>query len=176
MTPTLHAGQPVLTVGAPIGQGQAVMVMLHGRGASPHDVLNLVPACRATGFTYLAPTAANNTWYPYRFIADFASNEPWLSSALAVVADPGSQVGKLGIPRDRIMLLGFSQGACLAGEFAVRNANRYGGVVMLSGGLIGPPGTKWEYPGSLAGTPAFLGCSDVDPHIPVARVEESAQV
>jgi predicted esterase len=125
---------------------------------------------------YLAPQAAGNTWYPYSFLAPLEHNEPGLSSGLAVLADRLAQLGDAGIPPERTLILGFSQGACLAVEFAARHARRYGGVIGLSGGLIGPDGTPRDYAGSLDGTPVFLGCSDIDPHIPLARVEHSADV
>ena len=160
--------------GAPLDPSRAVMIMAHGRGASPEDILGLAGALRHPEFTYLAPTAANNTWYPYSFLTEIAKNEPWLSSALDVLGSLVDDVAARGVPRERIVLLGFSQGACLSGELAVRRPGRYGGVVMLSGGLIGPPGTTWNHSGSFDGTPVFLGCSDVDPHIPAARVDESA--
>ncbi|HEU4570512.1 MAG TPA: dienelactone hydrolase family protein, partial [Gemmatimonadales bacterium] len=114
--------------------------------------------------------------YPHSFLVPVAQNQPWLDSALAVLERVTAQLADAGIPRERQVLLGFSQGACLALEFAARNAVRWGGVVGLSGGLIGPEGTPRAYGGDLAGTPVFLGCSDVDPHIPVARVHETAQV
>jgi predicted esterase len=126
--------------------------------------------------TYLAPAAADGSWYPYSFLTDMTRNEPGLSSALGVLARLIQDLVGRGVPTARIVLGGFSQGACLASEFAVRHARRYGGVLAFSGGLIGPPGTAWDYPGGFAGTPVFLGCSDVDAHIPKARVDESAEV
>ncbi len=150
--------------------------MVHGRNAGPHDILTLVPALDRPDFTYLAPAAANRTWYPFSFLTETAKNEPDLSSALAAVHALVDDTIARGIPQDRIVLLGFSQGACLAAESAVRHAARYGGILVFSGGLIGPPGTQWRYPGSFAGTPVFLGCSDQDSHIPKFRVEESAAV
>src|SRR2546425_7020716 len=152
------------------------MVMVHGRGASAESILDLAVELHQPGFAYLAPQAAGDTWYPYSFLAPLARNEPGLSSGLAAIANVLAQVAQAGIPLERTMLLGFSQGACLALEFVARNARRYGGVAGLSGGLIGPDGTPRDYPGSLAGTPVFLGCSDVDMHIPKARVEESAEI
>jgi predicted esterase len=166
----------VLTAGRPIEQGEGVMIMAHGRGASPEDILGLAGALSRPDFAYLAPTAASHTWYPHTFLAETAKNEPWLSSALEVIGQLVDGVVARGVGQDQIVLLGFSQGACLSGELAVRRAGRYGGVVMLSGGLIGPPGTTWPREGSFAGTPVFLGCSDIDPHIPAARVGESATV
>lgn len=162
--------------GAPVGQGRGVMMLVHGRNASPANILGLAPELGHPDFTYLAPAAASGTWYPYSFLADRASNEPFLSSALGVLDALVADVVGRGIPTSRIILLGFSQGACLTGEFAVRHAGRYGGVIMYSGGLIGPPGTTWESGGNFENTPVFLGCSDIDPHIPKARVDESAAV
>jgi predicted esterase len=160
----------------PLEQARAAMLCIHGRGASAADILALAAELNRPGFAFLAPQAAGNTWYPNRFLAPLERNEPWLSSALAVVAATLDRVGAAGIPPERAVLLGFSQGACLALEFAARNARHYGGVVGLSGGLIGPDGTQWDYPGSLAGTPVFLGCSDADFHVPKERVQESAGV
>lgn len=170
----IHQGGPVGTAGAPVKEASAAMVMLHGRGADADSILSLVGLLDTPGIAYLAPEAAGGTWYPNRFMTPIESNEPWLSSALATVGEVIASVERAGIPSERIVLLGFSQGACLALEYAARNARRWGGVVGLSGGLIGPEGTRWDYPGSLGGTPVFLGCSDVDGHIPAARVRESA--
>ena len=150
--------------------------MVHGRGARAEDILSLASEFDQPGFAYLAPQAAGNTWYPNRFLAPLEENEPWLSSALGFVRNVLDEIINAGIPHERIIVFGFSQGACLTLEFAARNARRYGGVVGLSGALIGPDDTPRDYPGSLAGTPIFLGCSDVDFHVPRERVEESAQV
>jgi predicted esterase len=171
-----HQGQPVRMAGEPLASAQAAMIMVHGRGASAEDILMLASDLQQPGFAYLAPQAAGNAWYPNSFLAPIASNEPGLSSGLAVIASLIDQANKAGIPSERIVILGFSQGACLSLEFVARNARRYGGMIALSGGLIGPDGTPRDYAGSLAGTPIFLGCSDVDPHIPKARVLQSAEV
>lgn len=171
-----HGHQPVLTDGAPFGDGEAVMIMVHGRNAGPRNILDLVPHLAHPTFTYLAPAASGNTWYPYSFMTDTVKNEPGLSSALRVLDDLVARVVARGIGKDRIALLGFSQGACLTGEYAVRHAGRFGGILLFSGGLIGPPGTTWNHDGAFDGTPVFLGCSDVDPHIPKERVEESTAV
>jgi len=176
MTADPHAGQPVVAAGLPLGEAPAAVIMVHGRGATPENILELVPMLGHPNLTYLAPSAASRTWYPNSFMAPIASNEPGLSSALDVLASLVTRIEAAGIPQSRIVLLGFSQGACLSGEFAVRHASRFGGVVMLSGGLIGPPGTRWELDGRFEGTPVFLGCSDVDAHIPESRVRESAGV
>jgi len=171
-----HAGRPVLSLGPPLGTGSGVVIMLHGRGAGAENILELVPVLARPQFTYLAPAAAGNTWYPYSFMSAIERNEPYLSSALGRIDTLLSEITGQGIPKSRVVLLGFSQGACLAGEFACRHAGRYGAVVMWSGALIGPPGTIWNNPGTFDGTPVFLGCSDRDPHIPKDRVDESAAV
>lgn len=171
-----HQEQPVRTAGAPLESAQAAMILLHGRGATAEDILSLADELAVPGFAYLAPQAAGNTWYPNSFLAPITSNEPGISSGLAAIAAILAQVEAAGIPNERIILGGFSQGACLSLEFTARNARRYGGVVGLSGGLIGPDETPRNYKGTFDGTPVFLGCSDVDPHIPKERVEESAAV
>jgi predicted esterase len=152
------------------------MIMVHGRGASAEDILGLAADLEAPSLAYLAPQAAGHTWYPNRFLAPLESNEPWLSSALAVLAGIERQVVEAGIPREALFFLGFSQGACLCLEYAARNPRRYGGIVGLSGGLIGPDDAPRDYAGSLDGTAVYLGCSDVDPHIPKARVLLSERV
>lgn len=171
-----HQGLPVLTAGEPLTGARAAMILVHGRGASAGDILMLAGELAQPGFAYLAPEAANHTWYPNSFLAPLASNEPGLSSGLAVIASLLEQVDRAGISAERTVIAGFSQGACLSLEFVARHARRYGGVIALSGGLIGPDGTPRDYSGSLAGTPVFLGCSDIDPHIPGDRVLLSAEV
>ncbi|MCC7355942.1 MAG: dienelactone hydrolase family protein [Anaerolineae bacterium] len=170
-----HQGQPILTASEPLTGAAGAMVLLHGRGASAADILTLAAEFNRPDFAYLAPQAANGSWWPNRFLAPTASNEPWLSSALAAVGDVLARVTGAGIPLSRVILLGFSQGACLALEYAARNGQRYGGVVGFSGGLVGADGEARYDSGSLAGTPVFLGCSDVDFHIPKARVLHAAE-
>ena len=150
--------------------------MIHGRGASAEDILSLAREFTANDVSYLAPQAAANTWYPYSFLAPTAQNEPGLSSALGVIASIVATLAAQGIPAERVVLMGFSQGACLTSEFAARHARRYAGIAALSGGVIGPPGTARDYAGTFDGTRVFLGCSDIDPHIPVERVRESAEL
>jgi predicted esterase len=171
-----HQNQPVLAAGDKLEDAQAAMLMVHGRGASAQDILSLSMDLDIPGFAYLAPQAAAGTWYPYRFLEPVEVNEPWLSSALSQLEKVTDIIQQAGIPTERMILLGFSQGACLAAEFVARNARRYGGVVALSGGLIGAQVHASQYPANLAGTPVFLGCSDVDPHIPQQRVIETAQI
>jgi len=171
-----HHGQPIRMAGELLNQARAAMLMVHGRGARAEDILSLADQFNQPGFAYLAPQAANNTWYPNRFLAPMAENEPWLSSALAFVGDALSQIIDAGIPKERVILLGFSQGACLTLEFAARNVQRYAGIVGLSGALIGPDDAPRNYVGSLDGTPVLLGCSDADFHVPKERVDQTAEV
>jgi predicted esterase len=171
-----HAGGEVTIAGPPLGEGAGVMILTHGRGAVAKGMIDLARVLDQPRFTYIAPQASGNTWYPFSFLAPMEQNEPGISSGLSVLGLLVTRVVAAGVPADRIMLLGFSQGACLTLEFVARNPRRYGGVAALSGGVIGPPGTPRDYPGSLDGTPVFLGCSDVDAHIPLARVHESGQV
>jgi predicted esterase len=170
-----HRGQPVLVHGPDPAAARLVVVAVHGRGASARDILALAAELEIDDVAFAAPEAAGQTWYPYSFLAPMADNQPHLDSALAlldrVVGDLATQV-----PRERIGLLGFSQGACLSLEYAARHARRYAAVIGLSGGVIGPPGTRRDYAGSMDGTPVFLGCSDVDAHIPLERVHETAAV
>ena len=171
-----HQGQPVLAAGAPLDQASATIVLVHGRGATAESILTLTAEFDQPDFAYLAPQAAGNTWYPYSFLAPMELNEPGITSGMMAIGDVLARITAAGVPLERTILLGFSQGACLALEFVARNARRYGGAVGFSGGLIGPEGTPRAYPGSLDGTPVFLGCSDIDPHIPKERVEHTAQV
>jgi phospholipase/carboxylesterase len=171
-----HQGQPVRIAGTPLAQAQAAMIMVHGRGAGSDDILSLVGELDQPGWAFLAPQAAGYTWYPNSFLAPIPTNEPGISSGLAAIADLLARIAAAGIPAEKTMLLGFSQGACLTLEFAARHARRYGALIGLSGGLIGPDSAPRDYPGDFAGTPVFLGCSDVDPHIPRERVEETAAI
>lgn len=174
--PGPHRSQPVYALGEGLKTAQAVFVMIHGRGATAESLLSLSGEIRAPGLAFIAPQASGYTWYPYSFLEPLESNQPHLDSALAAVDSLITQLEDLGKPTQQIFLLGFSQGACLAVEYVRRHPRRYGGLFGLSGGLIGPPGTKFEAAGSLEGTPVFLGCSDQDPHIPAWRVQESGQV
>jgi phospholipase/carboxylesterase len=171
-----HGSQPLLTGGTPLEDAAAAAVLVHGRGATARSILRLGEEFGTEGVAYLAPQAAGNTWYPSPFTAPVESNEPGRSSGLEAVAAAVAEASDAGIPTERVLLLGFSQGACLASEFVSRNPRRYGGLAALSGGLIGERIDPGAYAGDLAGTPVFLGCSDVDPHIPAERVHETAKV
>lgn len=172
-----HDTQPVAHAGAPLDGAAAAMIMVHGRNAGPNNILSLRAQIDRPQFACLAPAAAGGSWYPLSFMAPRAQNEPGLSSALAVLESLVVDLMNRGLPSRKIVLLGFSQGACLASEFSIRHPRRYGGVLALSGGLIGAPGTAWDdVTTSLDGTPVFLGCSDVDAHIPKERVIESEAV
>jgi predicted esterase len=170
-----HAGQPVLTAGPVPEQAKATLVLVHGRGGTAQDILSLHGELGFDDIAALAPQAAGYTWYPHSFLAPIDSNQPYLDSALRRLSSIVDDL--LGrIPSDRIALLGFSQGACLTSEFVARSPRRYGAVMVLTGGLIGPPGTPRNDPGSLGATPVFLGCGDPDPHVPFGRVLETEQV
>lgn len=171
-----HGGQEVLRAGPPPADARLVAVLLHGRGASASDILGLAAHFTAPGVAYLAPQAAGSTWYPYSFLAPLSQNDPWLGSALRVVAELVEEVGRQGVPPERIVVMGFSQGACLTLEFGARHARRYAALVAFTGGLIGPPGTPRDYGGNFQHTPIFIGCSDVDSHVPLERVHESTAV
>ena len=163
--------------GAALDDADAAMIMVHGRNAGPSAILAFRDAINRPTITCIAPAAAGGTWYPLSFLAPREHNEPGLSSGLGVLESLVDDLIARGFPSRKIVLLGFSQGACLTAEFAVRHPRRYGGVLVLSGGMIGPPGTKWDdVTGSFDGTPVFLGCSDVDSHIPKERVLESERL
>lgn len=175
-----HAGSAVLYGGVAREQASHALILLHGRGASAEDILSLGSALASKlsvpGLALIAPQAARSTWYPYSFLAPRAQNEPWLSSALRLVASLVDDCLAGGVAAERIGVCGFSQGACLATEFAASNPRRYGALIAFTGGLIGPPGSDLGHSGSFAGMPALFSSGDPDPHVPWQRVEESAAV
>jgi predicted esterase len=166
----------LVRTGPPPAAARRTVLFIHGRGGAADDVLGIASAIGLDDVAYVAPEADGRTWYPMSFLAPIKQNEPWLSAALDTVGRVLGELEAQHVSADGIALLGFSQGACLSLEFAARNARRYAAIIGFSGGLIGPPGTPRDYPGGLAGTPVFLGCSDVDPHIPLARVHETSDV
>lgn len=171
----MHTKQ-IIRLGKQTGEATKALVMIHGRGGSADDILSLAKYLPVTDFALFAPQATNNTWYPYSFLAPPKENEPWLSGALAVIKDTVADIQAEGIPPENIYFLGFSQGACLTLEFVTRNATRYGGVAAFTGGLIGDTIYEENYTGDFGGTPVFIGTSDPDPHVPVERVNASAEI
>jgi phospholipase/carboxylesterase len=169
-----HRDQPVLERGRPLASADAAVVLLHGRGASAEDILSLADEFDLPDLAYLAPDAAGHAWYPHSFLAPIEQNQPWLDSALRLVGSVVQHAVDEGVPRDKVVLAGFSQGACLASEFVARNPARYGGLIAYTGGLVGPPETKFAFPGKLDGTPCLLAAGDPDPHVPWKRVQETA--
>lgn len=165
-----------MRTGAPLEDAQAAVVLVHGRGATARSILGMAEAFDADGVAHLAPQAAGDAWYPNPFTAPVESNEPGRSSGLRAIGDAIGDANEAGVPTDRVLVLGFSQGACLAAEYVARNPARYGGLAVLSGGLIGETVDPDDYDGDLEGTPVFLGCSDSDPHIAEERVRESAAI
>lgn len=171
-----HLDQPVTHEGASLNQATAAVIALHGRGRDPEDIMTV---CRRIGIgdlAWLAPAASEGTWYPEGFMAPLEANEPaltWTRDRIATLID---EITGHGIPLERVVLLGFSQGACAVSEYAVRNPRRYGGVIVFTGGLAGPPGTRWEYGGDFEGTPAFMGGSREDEWVPFERMQETLDV
>lgn len=172
-----HFGNTVVYAGAPLETADAAMILVHGRNAAPANILAMLPRIDRPQFACLVPAATGGAWYPNPFISPREQNEPGISSALFVLESLVTDLLARGLPSHKIVLLGFSQGACLSSEFALRHPRRYGGVMVLSGALIGAPGTTWDdVTGAFDGTPVLFGCSDMDSHIPADRVIESEAV
>jgi phospholipase/carboxylesterase len=161
------------TAGAPLAVAAAVVIAVHGRGADADSILGLADVLAQTGVAFVAPQAPMGAWYPQAFIAPIAANEPWLSQSLATIADIADALFQAGLPDERLCLLGFSQGACLALEAAIRRPRPYGAVIGFSGGYIGPLGSARQPQGQMEGARVFLGCSDIDSHIPLARLKDT---
>ena len=171
-----HRDQPLLHQGPRPSEARLALILIHGRGGDAQDMLALAREFPSEDVALFAPQAAGHSWYPYSFMAPIEQNEPWITSGLRTIARLLETLAREGLDPDRVMLLGFSQGACLALTFAALHPQRYGAVFGLSGGLIGPVGAVLANPGSMEGTPVFLGCSDRDPHIPLERVHETAEM
>jgi phospholipase/carboxylesterase len=171
-----HKDGPVRRAGRPLEAASGAVILLHGRGASAEDILSLASDFYLPDLAYLAPQAAGNSWYPNSFLAPVAQNEPWRTSALRKVETTLRMVNDAGISSDRIVIGGFSQGACLATEFVATHPRRYAGLIAFTGGLLGPVGADLTHKGDLQGTPAFFGSGDLDPHGPWQRVQQSAQI
>lgn len=163
----------LVTGGAPLEKAERALVMIHGRGGDAHGIMGLASHLQVDDYALVAPQATNRTWYPYSFLADRLDNEPWLTAALVLLAEVEADLVAAGIPSKNIYFVGFSQGACLALEYVSRYAKRYGGVVALTGGLIGPELNKSLYRGDFNGTPVYLSTGDPDAHVPVERVKET---
>ena len=166
----------VVTAGKKSAEANKGLIMIHGRGGSAEDILSLAQHLNVDEYALIAPQASNNTWYPFSFLAPPVQNEPFLSSALAVIGETVDDIIAAGIAAENIYFLGFSQGACLTLEFVTRNAKRYGGVVAFTGGLIGDKIYNENYKGDFAGTPVFIGSSNPDPHVPVERVYATGNI
>ena len=168
-----HENSQVYSAGAKLDEASAALILLHGRGAAAEDILSISSFLPQPGLAFLAPQAEDYTWYPNRFTFPVEQNEPYLSSALDLVDKIVQQITDTGISTEKIFIGGFSQGACLASEYVIRNPKKYGGLLVFSGGYIGPLNVQRQPNGDLNGMPAFLGCSDIDPHIPLERVKET---
>lgn len=166
----------IVTGGKDISEAEKVLILLHGRGANAKDILSLADNLNTEGFALIAPQAINNTWYPYSFLAPPAQNEPWLSSALNILEDLLNDIKSKGINSENIYFGGFSQGACLMAEFVTRNADKFGGVALFTGGLIGDQIYTENYRGDFGGTPIFIGSGNPDAHVPVERVKETEKI
>jgi predicted esterase len=171
-----HEDQPLLRGGAGLAEARAVLILLHAHDSDAEEILGLSAQLAHDGLAYLAPQADDGRWFPYSFLVQPTQNADGVDSALTVLASLVTEADLYGVPPDRVVLLGFAEGGCLAAEFALRYPRRYGGICVLSGGLMGPPGTDWVCQQSLSQTPVFIGCSDVDPHIPRSRIEETREV
>jgi predicted esterase len=171
-----HSTTPLTTSGSPLNQARSVMILTHGRGADGEDIMGLARELPIKDMAYLAATASGRAWYPNSFLAPIPQNEPGISQGIAVLKALVDRAQDAGIPSERIFLAGFSQGACLTSEFLARHPDTYGGALIFTGGLIGPQGTPRQYEGRLNGVPVFIGSSDVDPHVPLWRVEETVTV
>ncbi len=172
--PSPHRGARILQSGVALERAKTVLILLHGRGATAEDILALGEEFQLPDTTYLAPQAAGHSWYPNSFLAPLPSNEPWLSSALELIQTIIRQCENAGLAKNRIALVGFSQGACLASEFVARNGHRYGALIAFTGGMLGPPGGSLHHPGTLDNMPILLSSGDPDPHVPWSRVEQTA--
>lgn len=172
----MHNIKNTVWAGQPLAQAKRVLIMTHGRGASAQSILSLAAELNIEDFALAAPQATGNTWYPYSFLAPEIQNEPGLSAGLQVLGQLVENIKQKGFDSQQIYLLGFSQGACLTSEFAGQNAQLFGGIFILSGGVIGDSIKPERYSGDFKGTPIFLGCSDIDAHVPLHRVQDSTTV
>jgi len=166
----------IMTAGKDISGAKKALIMLHGRGGNALEFLSLANHLEVSDFALFAPQATNNSWYPHSFLAEPAQNEPWLSSALEILSNLLEDIKSKGIASENIYFTGFSQGACLTAEFITRNASRFGGIALFTGGVIGDKIYAENYKGDFAGTPVFIGTGNPDAHVPVERVNETAKI
>lgn len=166
----------IVTAGEKIAEASKALIMIHGRGASAEDILSIANYLEVEDFALVAPQATNHTWYPYSFVAPATQNEPWLSSALHLLKEATDDLIQQGMKAENIYLLGFSQGACLTLEFAARHAQRWGGIIAFTGGLIGDKIDRNNYAGNFNDTPVFIGSSNPDMHVPVERVYATTNI
>lgn len=166
----------IITGGKNISEAKKVLILLHGRGGNAQQILSLANNLNTEDFALFAPQATNNTWYPYSFLAPPSQNEPWLSSALDIIQELLEDIKSEGITSENIYFGGFSQGACLTAEFVTRNAEKFGGIVLFTGGLIGDKIYSENYHGNFDGTPVFIGSGNPDAHVPVERVKETQKI
>lgn len=166
----------IVTGGTEISKAKKALVLIHGRGGTAQNILSLADEFSLTEAAFIAPQATHNSWYPYSFMVNEKENQPALDSALIVVGQVVDDLILQGIPKNKIYLLGFSQGACLTLEYLGRNANRFGGGIAFTGGLIGQKLQTERYTGDFAGTPLLITTGDPDPHVPLSRVEESISI
>lgn len=166
----------VISEGQPLSETGKALIMIHGRGASAESILSLADHLPVADFTLFAPQAANHSWYPYSFMAPVAQNQPALDSALALLQGLVTEIIDQGVSSEQIYLLGFSQGACLTAEFAARHAQKFGGLIIFTGGLVGQQLDTQNYRGNFAGTPVLITTGDPDPHVPISRVEETEKI
>lgn len=171
-----HQNQQIVTGGVDIDEAKIAMILIHGRGASAQSMLMFADEFNQEDIHYRAIQAKGHTWYPRSFMAPKEMNQPGIKSGLQAIYDQIADLNNKGITTNKIVLLGFSQGACLTTEFAARHPQRYGGIIGFSGGLIGENINTQNYQGSMEQTPVFLGCSDRDPHIPQERVDLTEKV
>lgn len=166
----------ILTGGKKIEEAKKALILLHGRGATAENIMELAPNLNVKEHAWLAPQATNYTWYPYSFLVPTEQNEPWLTSALDLIHGVVQDINNAGITDDRIYFVGFSQGACLTLEFVARHAKKWGGVAAFTGGLIGDTIRTQKYKGDFQSTPIFIGSGNPDPHIPTERVHETTKI
>lgn len=167
---------PAIPYGADPAGAPLAIVAIHGRGRSAGEMIELAGRIGLPEVAWRALQAPGGSWYPGVFMQPIEANQPHLDQTLARVEKEVRALEALGLPRRRIALAGFSQGACIVCEYVWRHPRRWGAVIAFTGGLFGPPGTAWATPDALAGTPVLLSNSDHDDWVPWSRVEETATV